>query len=386
MNKKKINNRTIIKRVNRNLLLLLISFCFLSLTKTFAQVTVIENTKLQLENENLIITYDIGGTNTLEKVWLEIKTTSGKTIIAKTLNGDIGENISSGKNKRIIWNMKADNIDLQGEELNVQVLASQQNSSNTLSEITESFNSEVQNKNRDIIELKNGNRLKGRLELRFAQNTFKFICNDGNSITLNKFEIGKIKSNGFCFDSIYLKNGDKIFGSITEILPDENITIKTRKNNTYTFLSKDIKKVTTINKISRCKYYVATGIQLSETKNLLLRLGIVNYWGFYLQAGINDKSNFEGGVSKRIFKNSNTDFHLALGLNYGTYTFTPEDPYSYNIYDGSTSNDFTGLSFSWMMRFNRYLVNLGYCKFIDEQYNSSIGYNGYATIGIGYSF
>lgn len=87
----------------------------------------IENTQLQLDGENLIITYDVIGSANLDNVWLEIKTVKGVEIKPRTVSGDIGKNISTGKRKRIIWNMKTDSVDLQGEELDVRVLATKLN-------------------------------------------------------------------------------------------------------------------------------------------------------------------------------------------------------------------------------------------------------------------
>jgi len=81
----------------------------------------IENTTLELNRDQLIIKYDINGTEPIDIVWVEITTLSGNKINAYTLKGAIGSNISAGKAKQIIWDMKKDNIDLQGKEINVTV-------------------------------------------------------------------------------------------------------------------------------------------------------------------------------------------------------------------------------------------------------------------------
>ena len=98
-----------------NKTLFLVALLSMFLAKGFAQESKIENTQLQLLGDNLIITYDVVGSSSLDNVWLEIKTTSNKSINAKTLSGDIGKKILAGRKKKIVWNMKADGIDLQGE-------------------------------------------------------------------------------------------------------------------------------------------------------------------------------------------------------------------------------------------------------------------------------
>jgi hypothetical protein len=213
--------------------LFLLTLTSLFFTGAFAQETKIENTQLQLNGDNLIITYDVIGSTDLDNVWLDIKTTSNKTITAKTLSGDIGKTILVGKNKKIIWDMKADGIDLQGEELNVKVLAKEPNNEdNTYTEIVEIVRGR-QSKNRDKIIFKNGNKLTGKLDQRFTRNNFRFISSDGNILTLKQDEIEKIKYNGLTnhTDSIYLKNGDIIWGEIEEIYPNDKIILKSSKNS-----------------------------------------------------------------------------------------------------------------------------------------------------------
>lgn len=81
----------------------------------------IENTTLELNGDKLIIKYDINGSEPIDIVWLEITTLSGNKIDAHSFTGDVGSNINAGKGKQIIWDMKKDNIDLQGQEINVTV-------------------------------------------------------------------------------------------------------------------------------------------------------------------------------------------------------------------------------------------------------------------------
>jgi len=81
----------------------------------------IENTKLELANDRLIITYDISGNGMLDIVWVEVTKTDGTKVQASAFVGDIGSNISVGSGKKISWDMKKDGVDLQGEEINITV-------------------------------------------------------------------------------------------------------------------------------------------------------------------------------------------------------------------------------------------------------------------------
>jgi len=89
--------------------------------KTHPPHSRIENTTLELSRDQLIIKYDISGTEPIDIVWVEITTLSGTKINARALSGDVGSKIKAGNGKRIIWDMKKDNIDLQGQEINVTV-------------------------------------------------------------------------------------------------------------------------------------------------------------------------------------------------------------------------------------------------------------------------
>ncbi|NJO90745.1 MAG: hypothetical protein HC831_18620 [Chloroflexia bacterium] len=53
---------------------------------------------------------------------MEISTLSGKNIEARTFNGDVGEGVTGGKDKVIIWDYNADGLVLN-EELNIDVKA-----------------------------------------------------------------------------------------------------------------------------------------------------------------------------------------------------------------------------------------------------------------------
>ena len=82
--------------------------------KTKAQI---KNVKFELVNDNLIITYDIIKYKPGEKfkVWIDIYTAMENKIEAKSLTGDINDNIAGGNRKKIIWDIKKDDIQLDND-------------------------------------------------------------------------------------------------------------------------------------------------------------------------------------------------------------------------------------------------------------------------------
>jgi len=86
---------------------------FLYLINAFSQVNVeVSKPKLTLINDSLIIEYTITGQSSNDefKVWLEISDTTGTIFSPKNISGDIGDNISGGSPKKIIWNLSADSV------------------------------------------------------------------------------------------------------------------------------------------------------------------------------------------------------------------------------------------------------------------------------------
>jgi hypothetical protein len=84
----------------------------------------IDNTKLEIDNGRLIISYDLVNTKPNERfnVWIDISKSSGEEIKAKNISGHIGKNIIGGKGLNIIWNFESEGIDYEGN-INVQVMA-----------------------------------------------------------------------------------------------------------------------------------------------------------------------------------------------------------------------------------------------------------------------
>lgn len=80
--------------------------------------------QLQVVNDSLIIEYNILSGNQADKfnIRLKITDTTGTIIIAKALYGDIGDSVSTGFNKKIVWNLAVDNVYIN-RGINIEILA-----------------------------------------------------------------------------------------------------------------------------------------------------------------------------------------------------------------------------------------------------------------------
>lgn len=85
---------------------------------------IIENIDFYAEGNSLVIKYDIVKANKSElfEIWVKVSTESGKTIIPKSMNGDAGTGISGGANKRIVWDLDADEVTIT-EAFSIEVFA-----------------------------------------------------------------------------------------------------------------------------------------------------------------------------------------------------------------------------------------------------------------------
>ncbi len=82
------------------------SFCF-------AQETVkLSKPRLELIDNYINIFYDILNTDKSVKfkIWVEITDSTGNKVNARSLSGDIGENVIGGNDKKITWDIAADNF------------------------------------------------------------------------------------------------------------------------------------------------------------------------------------------------------------------------------------------------------------------------------------
>ena len=97
--------------------------CMLSVLQ--AQTTVeVSDPVLSMKNGKVLIEYVLLNTSRSEKftIRIEITNQSGNRIPARSLSGDLGEGISGGGNKRIVWDIVADSIFLD-EDIFVEVYA-----------------------------------------------------------------------------------------------------------------------------------------------------------------------------------------------------------------------------------------------------------------------
>jgi len=90
----------------------------------FAQNTKIETTNLLIENNKLIIYYDILKSKKQQHfdVWVEITTSKGEKISVSSFSGDYGNNISGGEGKKIIWDYNNDGVVLN-DNISIEVKA-----------------------------------------------------------------------------------------------------------------------------------------------------------------------------------------------------------------------------------------------------------------------
>jgi len=88
----------------------------------------IQNTNISLDNDRIIITYDLADAKSGEKfeVWLRITGSDGVLIQGRSFSGDIGKNIEGGEGLVIYWNFTEDQIALS-DEISIQVMAESQN-------------------------------------------------------------------------------------------------------------------------------------------------------------------------------------------------------------------------------------------------------------------
>jgi hypothetical protein len=104
--------------------LVIISLFFLLANINAQTKAEIQNIDFNVAGDSLIVTYDLVKAKSNEKfnVVLVVKTNTGKTFDAISLSGDVGNYITGGKGKRIVWNIAKDKVAIN-DEIYVQVLA-----------------------------------------------------------------------------------------------------------------------------------------------------------------------------------------------------------------------------------------------------------------------
>jgi len=105
-------------------ILFLFILTFLIGINAFAQKIKVSTTSIENIENKLVIKYDITGTreSQLFNVSLDITSATGQRIRANNVTGDLGNNISGGPDKQIIWDYTADNLIMNGN-LNIEVIA-----------------------------------------------------------------------------------------------------------------------------------------------------------------------------------------------------------------------------------------------------------------------
>lgn len=96
---------------------------FLLSSHSYSQsIAEIENIAFSHEGTMMIITYDIvkAGTGETFNIGIIITSEAGYTIIPFSIYGDINKDVTSGINKKIIWDMEKDNIPLD-EKISIDV-------------------------------------------------------------------------------------------------------------------------------------------------------------------------------------------------------------------------------------------------------------------------
>ena len=102
-------------------IILIIATTTLSFAQTKAQV---KNVNFELVNNEVIITYDIvkHRPDEMFKIWVKIYTAQENELKAESLTGAVGENVSGGDHKKIVWNPAKDGVYLDND-IYIQVFA-----------------------------------------------------------------------------------------------------------------------------------------------------------------------------------------------------------------------------------------------------------------------
>ena len=112
------NHQSMNKR--RSFLFLLFLFIVFKSSSQDFQITQL---KLEFIGSQLHITYDIDNKNSKGKfnIRIEIHKQNGDPITPISITGDIGDNIKSGYNKRITWDLEKDTVYLD-ENISVEII------------------------------------------------------------------------------------------------------------------------------------------------------------------------------------------------------------------------------------------------------------------------
>jgi hypothetical protein len=83
----------------------------------------IENTRAEVRNDTLIITFDINTFFPVVSAWAEIRTTDGRPIPNNSLDAKVWDKVASGANRKIVWAYLNDGVDLSEKEIVITIKA-----------------------------------------------------------------------------------------------------------------------------------------------------------------------------------------------------------------------------------------------------------------------
>lgn len=87
-----------------------------SAVTTRAQVTTrISTPQLEVQNEKLVISYQIvNGTDAENyRIWIEVTNAANESVDARSLSGDVGASVRGGGTRYIVWDYRADGVSLE---------------------------------------------------------------------------------------------------------------------------------------------------------------------------------------------------------------------------------------------------------------------------------
>lgn len=99
--------------MKKTFIIIFLLVLFLNNPFCIAQPTVkISKPRLELEDNHINIFFDILNSRQTDifRIWVEITDSTGNNIAARSLSGDIGDNVRGGDEKKITWDYAADRI------------------------------------------------------------------------------------------------------------------------------------------------------------------------------------------------------------------------------------------------------------------------------------
>jgi len=102
----------------------IIFICFFPALLSAQENVTLSPPNLKFLNDRLIIKYDITGYEISDRfrVWIEITDSTGNKITARSIYGDIGDEVTGGFQKQIIWDLAADSAYLNAD-INIEIFA-----------------------------------------------------------------------------------------------------------------------------------------------------------------------------------------------------------------------------------------------------------------------